>query len=133
MERYWFEAAEPNLEAQFHMLRQARLVTREQLETLTAGMEPIPDRPTKVPFVQAQCSRGREHIFQILRHVPNAKRSGRNYVARCPACAQRGEDRSGTHLAISIVEPAMYHCWAGCSADEIREVLGIPIRRKQAA
>src|SRR5208337_2368516 len=34
MIRYWFEAAEPNLEAQFRLLRQVKRVSREQFQTL---------------------------------------------------------------------------------------------------
>lgn len=132
-ERYWFEDAEPALEAQLDLLRQARRVMREHLEALTAGLEPIPDRAIPKAWVQLSAVGGQNHGFQILRHVPNAKLSGRNYVARCPSCAQRGEDRRGAHLAISVVEPRMYHCWAGCTKEEIREALGHPIRRKQAA
>ena len=133
MNRYWFEAAEPNLEAQFRLLRQVKRLSRELLETLTAGMNPIPDRVPKLVSIGAQVNGGGHQVFQILRHFPNAKRNGRNYVARCPACAMRGEDRRGAHLAISVVEPRMYHCWAGCTAEEIREALGSPIHRRQTA
>jgi len=133
MNRYWFEDAEPNLEAQFRLLRQVKRVNRELLETLTAGMNPIPDRITKPVLLGPQDNRGGHQVFQILNHIPSAKRSGRNYVARCPACAERGEDPRSTHLAISVAEPRMYHCWAGCTAQEIREALGSPIRRKHAA
>ena len=133
MERYWFEAAGATFEAQFELLRQVRRVTQKHLEALAAGMDPIPDRVPPKPWVQLPAAEGHKQGFQILCHVPNAKRSGRNYVARCPACAQRGEDRRGAHLAISVAEPRMYHCWAGCTKEEIREALGQPIRRKQAA
>jgi len=132
-ERYWFEDAESALEAQLDLLRQARRVTRERLEALTAGMEPISDRAIPKAWVQLSAAGGQNHDFQILSHVSNARRSGRNYVARCPACAERGEDRRGTHLAISAAEPRKYRCWAGCTKEEIREALGHPIRRKQAA
>jgi hypothetical protein len=132
-ERYWFEGAAPTLEAQFDLLRNVRRVTREDLESLAAGMEPILDRAIPNAWVQLSAAGTQNHGFQILRHVPNAKRSGRNYVARCPACAQRGEDRRGAHLAISVAEPRMYHCWAGCTKEQIREALGHPICRKQAA
>ncbi len=133
MQRYWFEDDEPTLEAQFELLRHVRRVTREHLEALTAGMEPIPDRTPPKPWVQVSAAGGHDQGFQILSHALNAKRSGRNYVARCPSCAQRGEDRRGAHLSISVAEPRMYHCWAGCTTEEIREALGHPIRRKQAA
>ena len=133
MQRYWFEAAEPNIEAQFQLLRDVKRVTREHLDALTAGMEPIPaPSPTK-PWVQLSTAGVQNQGFQILNHIPNAKRSGRNYVARCPACAKRGEDRRGTHLAISVAEPRMYHCWAGCTAQQIRAALGRPIPSKYAA
>ena len=133
MQRYWFEAAEPTLDAQFQMLRQVRRVAREHLVALTAGMEPTTDRAIQNPWIQLPAFRGNSLGFQILSHVPNAKRSGRNYVARCPSCALRGEDRRGTHLSISAAEPRMYHCWAGCTKEEIRAALGRPIRMKQAA
>jgi len=133
MQRYWFEAAEPTLDAQFQMLSQVRRVAREHLVALTAGMEPITDRAIPKPWVQLSAFRGNLLGFQILSHVPNAKRSGRNYVARCPSCALRGEDRRGSHLSISAAEPRMYHCWAGCTKEEIRAALGQPIRLKKAA
>jgi hypothetical protein len=133
MERYWFEAAGATFEAQFELLRQVRRVTREHLEALAAGMDPIPDRVPPKPWVQLPAAGGQKQGFQILSHVPNAKQSGRNYVAQCPACAQRGEDPRGAHLSISVAEPRMYHCWAGCTKEEIREALGQPIRRRQAA
>jgi hypothetical protein len=133
MQRYWFEDAEPTLEAQFQMLRQVRRVAREHLVALTAGMEPTTDRAIQNPWIQLPAFRGNSLGFQILSHVPNAKRSGSNYVARCPSCALRGEDRRGTHLSISAAEPRMYHCWAGCTKEEIRAALGQPIRLKKAA
>jgi hypothetical protein len=133
MQRYWFEAAEPTLGAQFELLRQVKRVTREHLEALTAVMEPLPDRVSPKPWIQLSADGSRNQGFQILSYIPNAKRSGRNYVARCPACAQRGEDRRGAHLAVSVAEPRMYHCWAGCTKEEIREALGQPIRGRQAA
>jgi hypothetical protein len=133
MQRYWFEDAAPTLDAQIELLRQVRCVTRERLDALTAVMEPIPDRVIPKPWIKLPANGGLNQGFQILSHVPTANRSGRNYVARCPACAQRGEDRRGSHLAISVAEPRMYRCWAGCTKDEIREALGHPIRRKQAA
>ena len=127
MQRYWFVAAEPTLDAQFQLLRQVRRVTREHLDALTAGMVPIPDPAPATPWVQLPAVRGQSQSFQILRHVSNTKRSGRNYIARCPGCAQRDEDRRGTHLSISVAEPRMYHCWAGCSKEMIRAALGCPI------
>jgi hypothetical protein len=133
VQRYWFEAAGPTLDAQFQLFRQVRRVTREHLESLTSGMETILDQAIPKAWVQLSVAGGNKQGFQILRHVPNAKRSGRNYTAQCPACAERGEDRRGAHLSISVAEPRMYRCWAGCTKEEIREALGHPLRRKQAA
>ena len=133
VQRYWFEAAGPTLDAQFQLFRQVRRVTREHLESLTSGMETILDQAIPKAWVQLSAAGAQNHGFQILRHVPNAKRSGRNYTAQCPACAERGEDRRGAHLSISVAEPRMYRCWAGCTKEEIREALGHPLRRKQAA
>jgi hypothetical protein len=127
MQRYWFVAAEPTLDAQFQLLRQVGRVTREHLDALTAEMVPIPDPVAAKPWAQLPAVGGHNQGFQILRHVSNAKRSGKNYIAQCPACAQRGEDHRGTHLSISVAEPRMYHCWAGCSKEMIRAALGCPI------
>ena len=70
--------------------------------------------------------------FSILEHLTGTKRrNGRNYFTRCPACARHGRDKSGDNLAISIVDPRKYKCWAGCSKEEIRAALGCPIKARQ--
>jgi hypothetical protein len=69
--------------------------------------------------------------FQILEHVGKARKVGRNYVTRCPSCAQAGHDRGGDNLAIRIDDPRFYKCWAGCTKEMIREALGCPIRFQQ--
>jgi hypothetical protein len=127
MERYWFEDAEPTLEAQLQLLCQVKRVTREELETLTAGMSPIPAPVPAIPWVQLPAAEGKNHGFHILSYIRTHRRSGKNYVGQCPSCAQRGEDRHGTHLSISVAEPRMYHCWAGCTREMIRSALGCPI------
>ena len=127
MERYWFEDAEPTLEAQLQLLCQVKRVTREELETLTAGMSPIPAPVLAIPWVQPLAVEGKNHGFHILSYIRTHRRSGKNYVGQCPSCAQRGEDRHGTHLSISVAEPCMYHCWAGCTKEMIRSALGCPI------
>jgi hypothetical protein len=127
MERYWFEDAEPTLEAQLQLLCQVKRVTREELETLTAGMSPIPAPVPAMPWVQLPAAGSQNHGFHILSYIRTHRRSGKNYVGQCPSCAQRGEDRRGTHLSISVAEPRMYHCWAGCTKEMIRSALGCPI------
>jgi len=68
-------------------------------------------------FCRSVCSWGQGRGFRILSYVRPVRRSGRNYVAQCPSCAQRGEDRHETHLSISVAEPRMYRCWAGCTKE----------------
>ncbi len=71
--------------------------------------------------------------FRILEHVGKVRKVGRNYVTRCPACADAGHDRGGDNLAILITDPRFYKCWAGCSKEMIRAALGQPIRTRQTA
>ena len=131
--RYWFYGADYNLEKQMAYLNRLRKVTDEQLKNFIAGKTMPPEFDRKrastgpaVPFVRTS---GRE--FRILEHVGHVRKVGRNYVTRCPSCADAGQDRSGDNLAISIEEPRKYICWAGCTKEMIRRALGhsIPTRR----
>jgi len=70
--------------------------------------------------------------FRILDHVGKVQKVGRNYVTRCPACADSGHDRSGDNLAILIEDPRFYQCWAGCTKDMIRGALGHPVRARHS-
>ncbi len=65
--------------------------------------------------------------FRILDHIETRRRVGRNWVTRCPSCADAGRDRSKDNLAISVEEPWKYICWAGCTKEQIRAALGVPI------
>ena len=71
--------------------------------------------------------------FRILDYVRATRKNGRNWLARCPSCAEIGRDRRGDNLAIQIKNPRFYRCWAGCTKEEIRAALGQPIRYKVAA
>jgi hypothetical protein len=71
--------------------------------------------------------------FRILDYVSVARQVGRNWVARCPACATTGLDKSGDNLAIAVDEPRKYCCWAGCSKEMIRAALGRPIHERRLA
>ena len=71
--------------------------------------------------------------FRILEYVGTVRKVGRNYVARCPSCADCGHDRSGDNLAILIEDPRFYKCWAGCTKEMIRAALGCPIRVRHSA
>ena len=69
--------------------------------------------------------------FLILDHLQVRRKTGRNWITRCPSCAVAGRDKSGDNLAISIDEPQKYICWAGCSKEMIRAALGCPIPEKR--
>ena len=133
--RYWFYGADYDLERQIAYLDRLRKVSEEQLRTFTAGKTMPPEfdrkRPSadqSVPFVH---SSGRE--FRILEHVGKVRKAGRNYVTRCPSCAEAGQDRSGDNLAISIDDQRKYICWAGCTKEMIRRAVGCPISVRQSA
>jgi hypothetical protein len=134
---YWFYGADYELEKQMAYLNQVPKVPGTQLEALIAGKVIPPE--LMGPKVQPEVTRkhtgngsGRE--FRILDHIKTKVRKvGRNYVTRCPSCAEGGHDRSGDNLAISIENPRKYICWAGCKKEMIREALGCPIRCRQSA
>ena len=130
MQRYWFEDAAPNLAAQIELLNRVRRVTKEQIAGLTADMQPVPDDVKERPTINIPVFLNGESTnrFQILEHVKVRRKSGKNYLARCPSCARSGGDRHERHLSISVAEPHLYHCWAGCTRGMIREALGYPIR-----
>jgi hypothetical protein len=134
--RFWFYGADYTLEAQLEYLNTLRKVTEAELQTLIAGKErpqapssekPAPDKPR---FHTPGAAR-RE--FRILEHVSAVRKVGRNYVARCPSCAESGHDHSGDNLAIRIQDPRYYKCWAGCTKEMIRAALGQPICGRRSA
>jgi hypothetical protein len=130
LRRYWFYGASPTLNDQLAYLKAARKMTAEELHRFTAGMT-LPEEFTR-PRVEASAvtyqSNGRE--FRILDHVTITETETSDYRAQCPSCGPRGDSKA-RHLAISIAKPLMYHCWAGCSTESIREALGHPIRKGQ--
>ena len=133
--RYWFYGADYNLEKQMAYVNRLRKLTQDQLRSFIAGRTmplEFDRRPASVgppvPFARAS---GRE--FRILEHVGQVRKVGRNYVTRCPSCADAGRDRAGDNLAISIGEPWKYICWAGCTKEMIRRALGHPIPTRRSA
>lgn len=128
--RFWFYGADYTLEAQLGYLNALRKVTEAQLQTFIAGKEtpqaPNSEKPASdQPRPRMPSAAHRE--FRILDHVTPVRKIGRNYVARCPSCAESGHDRSGDNLAILIQDPRYYKCWAGCTKEMIRAALGQPI------
>lgn len=126
--RFWFYGADYTLEAQMAYLTRLRKLTEEELRRFIAGVE-IPKEPAPIERTQASDAEKRQRgEFCILDHVGKVRRVGRNYVARCPSCANASHDRSCDNLAILIADPRFYKCWAGCTKEMIRAALGHPIR-----
>lgn len=125
--RYWFYGADYSLEAQLDYLKRLRKITELEMGRFISGLEmPEEFRPkAKIELPPYDPTR-RE--FRILDHVrPTCKRSG-NYWTQCPSCAQQDRDHGGDNLAISVMDPRRYKCWAGCTKEMIRAALGQPIR-----
>ena len=134
--RFWFYGADYALEDQISYLENLRKVTEDELRRFIAGKDkPRPDTPPqarRANRVERKEGTARSE-FRILEHVKTRRRVGRNYVARCPSCADCGHDRVGDNLAILIEDPRFYKCWAGCTKEMIRAALGCPIRVRQSA
>ena len=126
--RFWFYGADYDLEKQMRYLTLLPKVTGEQLAKLIAGKtippQFLPPQPKPEPEFKR---RGGGPEFRILDHINTKLRKvGRNYVTRCPSCAEGGHDRSGDNLAVSIEDPRKYICWAGCTKEMIRAAVGCP-------
>src|SRR5208283_5281053 len=134
--RFWFYGADYTLEDQIAYLKRLRKVTEEELRRFIAGKQrPDPEfssRPRRNTSGERRMrTAGSE--FRILEHVGRVRKVGRNYIARCPSCAERGHDRGGDNLAILIEAPRFYKCWAGCTKEMIRAAVGCPIRVRHSA
>jgi hypothetical protein len=133
--RYWFYGADYDLEKQMAYLKRLRKVAEKELRRFIAG-KTMPADLVRQPFspetAAPPAEPGRPE-FRILDHVGNVRKVGRNYVTRCPSCAEAGHDRSGDNLAIRIDDPRFYKCWAGCTKEMIREAVGCPIRWRRSA
>jgi hypothetical protein len=124
--RYWFYGADYDFEKQITFLKRLRKMSEGHLQSFVAGkaMPPEFDRKRASParFVSPS---GQE--FRILEHVGKVRKIGRNFVTRCPSCAEMGRDRGGDNLAISTEDPRKYICWAGCTKEMIRSAVHCPI------
>jgi hypothetical protein len=134
--RFWFYGAEYTLEAQMGYLRGLRRVTEAELHRFIAGKS-MPANFVAAAQAPRQAQRiqsgGQLAGFDILRHVGKLRKIGRNYVTRCPSCAEAGHDRGGDNLAILVSDSRFYKCWAGCTKEMIRAAIGHPIRTRQTA
>lgn len=128
--RFWFYGADYTLEAQMQFLKRLRRVTADELDRFTVGKE-LPTnagraRPEPEPIREQGTDKSRTR-FCILDHVGKTRIVGKNYVTRCPSCAQAGRDRGSDNLAILVADPRFYLCWAGCTKEMIRAAVGKPI------
>jgi hypothetical protein len=133
--RFWFYGADYTLEAQLAYLKRLRKLSEDELTRFTAGKDlPIEIRQaaSRAPKVTEQSLRSKRK-FCILDYVGKTRIVGKNYVTRCPSCAQAGRDRGGDNLAILVSDPRFYLCWAGCRKEMIRAALGHPIPVRQTA
>ncbi|HWH60164.1 MAG TPA: hypothetical protein VN682_21230 [Terriglobales bacterium] len=130
--RYWFYGADYNLEKQMAYLNRLRKLSADQLRSCTSGKTMPPEFERRPSALQRLFVPSSAHEFRILNHVGKVRKVGRNYVTRCPSCAEAGQDRSGDNLAISIEDPRKYLCWAGCSRDMIRRAVGCPIPTRRS-
>lgn len=132
--RFWFYGADYTLGAQMAYLNRLRKVTEEEVRSFIAGKQ-MPEALCMPPAESTPPNprNGMRPEFRILEHVGKVRKVGRNYLTRCPACAEAGHDRGGDNLAILIKDPRFYKCWAGCTKELIRAALGHPIRTRQTA
>jgi hypothetical protein len=130
--RFWFYGADHTLQAQMAYLNGLRKLTEDELQGFISGKEVPQDEPRTQRDQQVKTGRRVQRSeFHILEHVGKVRRVGRNYVGRCPSCAESGHDRAADNLAILIEDPRFYRCWAGCTKQMIREAVGYPIRVPQ--
>jgi hypothetical protein len=127
--RFWFYGADYTLADQLAYLCGLRKITEAQLDRFIAG-KTIPEeffRTAKQPETPLWNRQSPAHEFRILDYVRPTRQSGRNWIARCPSCAEANRDSSGDNLAICVEEPRKYICWAGCTKEMIRQAVGRPI------
>jgi hypothetical protein len=131
--RFWFYGANCTVKAQLAYLTRLRRLTAPELQIFIAGKKRPGWGNSRTRDGESTFRGGSARSkFRILEHVGSVRKVGRNYVTRCPSCAETGRDRSGDNLAILIKEPRFYCCWAGCSKEAIRSALGYPIRVTEA-
>lgn len=130
--RFWFYGADYSLDNQLAFLKRVTKLSEEQLAVLLQKLgQPTEREKQEIKRAPSWHYSVPQRQFQILDHVQARRKTGRNWITRCPSCAAAGRDKSGDNLAISIDEPQKYICWAGCSKEMIRVALGCPIPEKR--
>jgi hypothetical protein len=129
--RFWFYHAEYTLEAQIEYLWRLERLTEERLNTLTEGLSfPEEYRPPEPVSFNLPPGVDTTRWFRIREHVRNLHSVGKDFKAQCPSCAQKGKDTAMDNLSISGQDEFLYHCFAGCTSDDIRAALGCPKRSR---
>ena len=130
--RFWFYGADYNLDNQLAFLKRVTKLSEEQLGVLLQKLgQPTEREKQEIKTAPRWNCSIPQRQFHILDHIQARRKTGRNWITRCPSCATAGRDKSGDNLAISIDEPQKYICWAGCSKEMIRVALGCPIPEKR--
>ncbi len=129
--RYWFYGADYTIEAQLDYLQRLEKLSQEKITKLLSEIPAVAHerragierRRNGGGFVAGG---GSKREFSMLSYLSaRVRKIGRNYFTQCPACARHGQDKHGDNLAISVIEPNKYRCWAGCTKEEIRAALGL--------
>lgn len=128
--RYWFYGADYDLGPQLGYLERLKRITESELLGFIDGLEMPPEFQPKPAVVMPPYDPTRRE-FRISDFVRVGRKHSGNYWTRCPSCAEQGRDRSADNLAISVVDPRKYKCWAGCTKEMIRRALGQPIRSER--
>ena len=132
--RFWFYGADYNLDNQLAFLKRVTKLSEEQLGALLQKLgQPCEGEKREIKPTPRWQYPAQQRQFHILDHLQVRRKTGRNWITRCPSCAAAGRDKSGDNLAISVDEPQKYICWAGCTKEMIREALGRPIRGRRFA
>jgi len=133
--RYWFYGADYTLARQLTYLDRIEKLKESKLRRFVTGLTMPMEFQRKAPSSDSvgRFAQHREHEFRILDHVTKTRKVGRNFVTRCPSCAEADQDRAGDNLAISVDDPRKYICWAGCTKEMIRRAVGCPVPTRQSA
>src|SRR6202789_21626 len=104
--RFWFYGADYNLDNQLAFLRRVGKLSEEQLVALLQKLGQTSAPETKDAKSVAHW---RYHVsqkqFHILDHIQVRRKTGRNWITRCPSCAAAGRDKRGDNLELSVDDP----------------------------
>ncbi|HEY9684088.1 MAG TPA: hypothetical protein V6C86_21075 [Oculatellaceae cyanobacterium] len=121
-EGYWFDA-------QMVFIAELHTDNPSVLESIAAtvrkSMKPVIPQVKRV--TENYDKEERPLITEIVK--VNQKSDSRDFIAACPSCVLRGEDRHEDNLRISKADPKLFNCVSGgpgngCTTEEIWTALG---------